>query len=94
MKSNPILNHSKHTLKATIGGERLSFGELRQRSVNGGASLAVSAVDDCYDKEVNSVEVENPRKEFDESGGDVVRSDAVEPLELKCVLLAQASNCK
>ena len=79
--------------KATIGGEGFSFAELRQRSVNGGASFAVSAVDD---KEVNliEVEVENPRKEFGESGGGVVRSDTLESLELKRVLLAKDSNCE
>ncbi|TKY59327.1 POLLEN DEFECTIVE IN GUIDANCE 1 [Spatholobus suberectus] len=61
--------------KAAVGGDAFRFGELRQRSVNGGDGFgdsAVTAADDGSVKEVSSV--------------GVATSETVESLELKRVL--------
>ncbi|KAK7362914.1 hypothetical protein VNO77_05039 [Canavalia gladiata] len=57
---------------AAVGADGFSFGELRQRSVNGGGDSAVTTVDDGYGKEVSSV--------------GVATSETVESMELKRVL--------
>ncbi|QHO58846.1 Protein POLLEN DEFECTIVE IN GUIDANCE [Arachis hypogaea] len=89
----PTTSATEQSTATAASGHGFSYGELRYRILNGGATCAVSALDDGNAKELSSVtsaEVENSQKELVLSGGgNVARSDTV---ELNRVLLVHGSD--
>ncbi|MED6182780.1 hypothetical protein PIB30_031884 [Stylosanthes scabra] len=97
-KSQLLADVTTDAMPTTSATEQNSFsyGELRYRSLNGGATCAVSVLDDGNSKELSSVtsaEVGNSQKEVVVSGGgNVARSDTLESVELNRVLLCHDSD--